>query len=193
MMSNLFKSFFQRIAANPRIYNFIQKIVGVNYIQQRLKGCVKLIPYDATILDIGGGTGIHNLLFNHSQFYICGDIDPQKLYGYRSICPNGNALLVNGTILALGDQSVDCVLCTLVTHHLSIDQLQQMIEESHRILKPKGIFLLLDAVWNPQNTLGRLLWNYDPGSYPRSFYEIEYAIGNKFHEVTSERVSVIRQ
>jgi len=175
MMSNLFKSFFQRIAPNPRIYNFIQKIARVNHIQKRLKGCVNLIPYDATILDI------------------CGYIDPQKLYGYRNVCPSRNALFVNGTILALGDQSVDCVLYTLVTHHLAINQLQQMIEESHRILKPKGIFLLLDAVWNPQNTLGRLLWNYDPGSYPRSFYEIEYAIGNKFHEVTSERVSVIRQ
>ena len=76
-------------------------------------------------------------------------------------------------------------MCIFVSHHLTDYHLEQMLAESRRVLKPKGVFILLDPVWDPKNLMGRLLWRYDVGSHPRTAQHLHSVIA-KYYEVAHD-------
>ena len=61
--------------------------------------------------------------------------------------------------LPYADASFERVLCSLVLHHLSLDEKQRTLAEIRRVLVPGGAFLLMDfgppVTW-PERLLGRL-------------------------------------
>lgn len=57
----------------------------------------------------------------------------------------------------------DCIICTYVLH--IVFELNKVILELHRILKPGGILLITVPhiqVWNPKETTGKECWRFTP-------------------------------
>jgi SAM-dependent methyltransferase len=117
-------------------------------------------------LDVGGGTGLNRNLLPAPCVYVCLDNNWVKLLGLLRSRPDAVALFADAAHIPVQNDTVDWVLCTFVSHHLSNDLLVQMFAESNRILKSHGRFIF-HPLWNANRRVGKLLWKYDRGSYPR--------------------------
>jgi len=167
------------LMANPRVYDLVQSLVGAAEVHRRLARQVELVRDARLVLDLGGGTGLVSELFaarGGGGKYVCLDIDPAKLEGFRAKYPAGLALQADAAHIPLADATLDAAVCTNVSHHLPGDVFPQMLAEVARVLRPGGTFVFLDAVWNPTRWAGRVIWRYDRGSFPRTAHAIRAAI-----------------
>lgn len=109
-----------------------------------LKKLLADIPKKGKIIDIGGGFG--RLVPNYALlFKSCLLIEPSEklLKEAEKVCQKyKNVTLQKSFVekLPVGDESFDVALMVRVAHHLS--DLQTMIKEVKRILKPGGFFIL---------------------------------------------------
>jgi SAM-dependent methyltransferase len=159
-----------KLAANPFIYDAIQEAVGASIVRNNIKKQIDTHlkkQFCPKVLDLGGGTGLARKLFPADSKYISIDLDIQKLEGFQNKAVDGMALLGTITECPIKSQSIDLMLCCAVFHHLSNDLLPFVMQESMRVLKHDGTFIILDPVFAPQNLPGRILWSLDRGSYPR--------------------------
>jgi SAM-dependent methyltransferase len=166
--TGLLTGILHRIVSQPWVYDQVQVLAGVRKVHSRLEAQFAPLASAATVLDLGGGTGLLRDLWPPTCAYVCLDIDMLKLRGFLSKHPGGVALLSDATRVALRSSSVDVVLCAFVAHHVPDELLGQLIGESVRVLKGAGKLILVDPVWTPERWIGRLIWKYDRGSYPRS-------------------------
>jgi ubiquinone/menaquinone biosynthesis C-methylase UbiE len=179
------------LVARPRVYDACQLAAGAGVVRRHLREAILPLRDSAKwVLDIGGGTGAARAHWGAGARYLCLDLDPVKLAGYRAKVPDGLAVLANATAVPLADGSVDAVVCTQVTHHLTDGQLDQMIGQAARVLRAGGHFVLLDAVWRPARLPGRLLWRYDRGSFPRTDAVLRIAIERHFEIVRWEEFAL---
>ena len=169
-------SILHRIVAQPWVYDLVQSVVGAKQVRARLAGRIEPHHDAKVIVDIGGGTGSVAGLWSASSRYICLDIDPLKLGGFVAKNPAGTALLADATRIPIADGSVDVVLCTNVTHHLTDDLLARMLSECARVLAADGKLILSDAIWAPDRRVGRTIWKYDRGSFPRTAEVLRRAV-----------------
>ena len=180
-----------RAVAHPRVYDACQVAAGAGVIRRRLARAVAGVRGSAaTVVDIGGGTGAGRHLWRADARYACLDIDPEKLDGYLAKTPGGLAIRGDAIALPLADACVDVVLCTQVTHHLTDPQLDAMLAEAARVLRPAGSLLLVDAVWRARRWPGRLLWRYDRGSFPRTSDTLHAALTRHFDITHWEQFAV---
>src|SRR5882672_3868195 len=112
-----------RVVANPTVYDTIQVLAGSADLNRRLAENLGDLAARPTILDVGGGTGLPPSLWPAGATYLCLDIDPVKLAGFRRKDRPGVALRGDATRLPLRTRSLDLVVCKNVTHHLSDAQL----------------------------------------------------------------------
>src|SRR5689334_9446116 len=99
-----------RLVAHPWIYDQTQLLAGLPAIHRRLARRIARLPPPGVVLDLGGGTGITRALWPRDCTYICLDIDPLKLRGFREKHPGERALLADATQIPLRDGSADTVL-----------------------------------------------------------------------------------
>ncbi len=144
--------------ANPRVYDLVQRLVGARYVHQHLETQVAPVRSASLILDLGGGTGINRDLWLPDCNYVCLDLDPIKLRGYRSKYKSDFPVLGDATRIPVKTGSMDVVLCSAVSHHIPDDGLDALFSEAARSLKAGGRFIFLDAVWVPTRWPGRLMW-----------------------------------
>jgi ubiquinone/menaquinone biosynthesis C-methylase UbiE len=154
-----------RIAAQPFVYDLIQRLAGAAEIRTRLQRWLgETAGY--SVLDVGAGTGLYVSCFPPSARYVWLDNDPQKLAGFRHAHPDqASALLGDGSALGLRDLSVDYASCVNATHHFDDTQLAAVFAELARVVR-RGV-ILQDAVKTPR-LLSRALWSLDRGSHPRT-------------------------
>src|SRR4051794_32867943 len=108
-----------RIAANPLVYEMIQRTAGVKRVHARLAAEVARLDRRGLMLDLGGGTGIGRFLWEGRGRYVCLDLDGQKLAGFRRKYRDEWAVLGDATRAGFAGGCADLVLCTFLTHHLS--------------------------------------------------------------------------
>src|SRR6266511_1179389 len=142
----MLKNILHRIVSRPWVYNLVQTIAGFEFSRRRLAEQVRPLHSARFILDVGGGTGIWRRLWPVDSFYICLDIDRLKLQGINRRYRNDIRLLGDATELPAATDSVDVIMCTAVSHHLSDTSLDRLIAESARVLKKTGTFIFMDAV-----------------------------------------------
>jgi ubiquinone/menaquinone biosynthesis C-methylase UbiE len=183
----------RRIVAIPAVYNFVQNLAGASTLRRHLAALVKSLRPAPFILDVGGGTGMYRGVWLHPSAYVCLDIDAAKLRGFISKYPADLPLLADAAYIPLHDKSLDIVVCTAVAHHLSDKTLALFIQESARVLNDNGIFVFLDAVYQPRLRLSRWLWALDQGRYSRSVEQLQAAITEVYHLAHSERFSVYHE
>lgn len=181
-----------QLAAKPLVYDCIQNLAGQKVNLSKLSTLTKALR-PCTIVDVGGGTGAAQNLWPAYSFYICLDIEKPKLELFRSKNPNACALLCDATRMSIATGSVDVILCMCFTHHLTDEMFNQTIMEALRILRVGGNFILLDAVYNDQRRISRILWKLDRGSYPRSAETLRKKLGANFKIIHWEQYSVYHE
>jgi SAM-dependent methyltransferase len=127
-------------------------------------------------LDVGGGTGLNRPYLPIGWKYFCLDPDPQKLEGFRARFPSDEAVKASACEIPFDNESIDLCIMTAVSHHLTNEKFRLALCEIRRVLRPGGKFMLMDAVWNPANLIGRFLWSLDRGSFPRNTEKLEHFI-----------------
>ncbi len=182
-----------KIVSHPAVYDAVQILVGAAALRKRVAKMAKALPKPGAVLDVGGGTGSIREMFGAETRYICLDIDPEKLRGFRTKEPNGLALLADATYCPLADQSIDLITCTAVSHHLDDAQLARLFSECRRILKPGGHLLFVDAVWAPMRLPGRLIWRYDRGSFPRNEKTLLAGIESELRIAKHETLAILHR
>ncbi|UCE40692.1 MAG: methyltransferase domain-containing protein [Candidatus Aminicenantes bacterium] len=119
------------------------------------------------VLDIGCGTGALTLRAAKKRAIVKAiDINPRMLDVARAKAKKAdfsqNIEFVEMGVAELGnepDQTYDVVLCGLCLSELSKKELDFAVNEVSRILKPKGLFLVIDET-RPQRFLRRLLQGF---------------------------------
>jgi len=187
------KEVLWRIASLPWVYNQIQFLAGARSTYRRIAYQAAILAPGSLVLDLGGGTGLYRNAWSAARIYVNLDNDMIKLQRSIRKTKDGNPILADGTCLPLKDNSVDVVMCIAVSHHLSDRALAQMIHESCRVLRIGGILLLLDAVWAPERCLGKLIWKYDRGSYPRTAEYLNNVISKQYSIALFERYAIYHE
>jgi ubiquinone/menaquinone biosynthesis C-methylase UbiE len=177
------KALLHRLVAIPFVYDLVQKLVGGGAIREWIREPLAAMEPGQKILDVGAGTGLNREVCPKNCKYICLDLDPVKLRAFQERYPDDSAVQADATSIPLEDNSVDAVLCTLVTHHLPKEVVPKFVAESHRVLKPSGRLIFVDAFWEPRNRVGQLLWRFDRGSYPHTRDELLTDISQKLRIV----------
>jgi len=109
------------------------------YILEELK---KKSPDTVVEIGCGPGTIAGRALF--VEKYICTDISIEFLRVASKARPSGVFLNCRAEILPFRSGMADCVVAMAVLHHLKKKALRYSLSEIHRILKPNGMFLLLE-------------------------------------------------
>lgn len=165
----------------PRIYDLSQRIAGSRQLLGRLRQIAHpLCTPGATVVDIGGGTGIYRKACPDNVRHMCFDPDPIMLTQYRAKHPGGIAVRCDGAKIALGDATVDLAFATCVLHHLADEEAVALIRECRRILKPGRHLIFAEPLWAPSNAVGRILWRFDRGSHPRTSQTLKALIEENF-------------
>lgn len=189
----MLKKILHQIVAIPLVYDLLQTAVGARVIRNRLQQRLSMISEQKLVLDIGGGTGLNRSLFPKNTHYICLDNDAIKLQGFLQKQIDGDALLGDAGKMPMPSNSMDVVICTAVIHHLPDEVLLHFIEESLRILKSTGYFVILDPVWASKRVAGRILWKYDRGSFPRTAQTLHDALSRYGKEVHWEEFAIFHR
>lgn len=163
MLSNI----LHHLVANPIIYDLVQKLAGAKQSEQHLREQCSSLPSPQLVLDLGGGTGRLRHLWPTICQYVCLDIELPKLRRFLDKYPDGNALLADATLILLANNCVDVVVCVAVAHHIADERFSLLLCESVRVLRENGYLIFLEPVWSPNHWVGRWLWKYDQGAYPR--------------------------
>jgi SAM-dependent methyltransferase len=182
-----------RVVQNPWFYDRLQRLVGLAYCHRRVLAAVPSLNAASFILDLGGGTGLYRNIWPYGR-YICLDMDLLKLQYFLSKRDQlGSCLCADVARVPLRSGSVDVVTCFAVSHHLTSQVLDQLINESIRVLKDGGIFIFMDAVWMPRSLTGRLLWKYDRGASPRTAECLRSCIVDHYSLIHDEEFSVYHE
>lgn len=141
----------------PWLYDGISRLatLGVGgegrFRQLALQGLS--INQDTQILDLCcGGGQTTRFLVSYSQQVTGLDVSPVALN--RAIKTVPEAKYVEGLAEAMPfpDQQFDLVHTSVALHEMETKQLQQIIQEVYRVLKPNGVFTLID-LHKPTNPL----------------------------------------
>jgi ubiquinone/menaquinone biosynthesis C-methylase UbiE len=164
----------------PALYDFAQALAGGRQLSTMLSRELSPLGPDGLALDVGGGTGMYRSLLPPSWHYSCLDLDPQKLEGFRRKYPDDQAIEASACNIPCPDGSFDVGLMVAVSHHLTDSEFDKALAETTRVLKPTGMFLFVDAVWQPANLRGRFLWSLDRGSFPKTASDLKTMVAKHF-------------
>ena len=181
-----------KLASYPWVYDQIQKLAGVRRVYARMSR--QLPAGDAGyVLDVGGGTGGMRPLWPPDCYYVCLDLEMPKLRGFRSKAAGGLALQADATRMPIAGGCANYVVCMSVAHHLTDMELNSVLRESARVLRPGGRMFFLDPVFARQRVLGRMIWRLDRGSYPRTAEALRRIFGQHFEITHWEQFAVYHE
>jgi len=169
-----------KLVAIPWIYDLSQWLAGSWVSRRVFREEFLSLPAKGCVLDVGRGTGLSRSLLPEGWKYFCLDPDPQKLEGFYAKFPNDQVVQASACEIPLNDESFDLCIMIAVSHHLTSEEFRTALLEVKRLLRPRGMFMLMDAVWNPANLRGRFLWSLDRGSYPKTGNDLEKQISQLF-------------
>ena len=173
-------SIVHQLVSIPVIYDLSQKLAGGNISKAILLQELSTLPKEGSALDVGGGTGSMRHLLPTQWRYTCLDNDPQKLSGFHKRCPQDKAIQASATTIPEPDGVYDLCFLSAVSHHLQNSELESVLAEISRVLRPNGQLLFLDALLNPDNVAGKILWALDRGSFPRALNDLRRHLENDF-------------
>lgn len=174
------------ILGNPRVYEFHQAYGGGRPIAAKVKRQLEKVG-DATLLDIGAGTGMVGGLIPPETRYIWFDNDTLKLRGLLSKGMDCYAVLGDAARLPFDTDTADWTVMVEVSHHLQDGTLQASLKEAARVTRERFVFV--DALRGTR-LRSKLLWQLDLGRFPRSEDELTSALEPSFEVEKVERFRV---
>lgn len=177
----MIRAFLQHVAAFPWVYDLIRYYVGLPVIEAELEREIRQIGTTGPwVLDIGGGTGLHRPQFPSCLRYVCLDTDSVKLRGFGRKFPLDYGVLADATRLPVRDGAAGLVLMSMVAHHLPDHIVQHVLVEIARSLAPDGRLIVIDQLWPPTRWIGKVIWRYDRGAYPRTVEALQTVLEGAF-------------
>lgn len=171
--------FIEILAENPKLFNFLRKILENNFKNQ--KKIISKFSFSETaenILDIGCGTGEFSVFFPPHAYT---GIDIEKKYiDYASKNYEGTFLVADATRLSFSNQSFEKIIINSVLHHLSDEECSSVFKEANRVLKDEGKILIIDADAQGAGFLSRLFYRFDRGKFIRTEKEYQKLSASKF-------------
>ncbi|MBE9005772.1 class I SAM-dependent methyltransferase [Fortiea sp. LEGE XX443] len=138
------------------LYDGISRVAAISvggearFRQLALKGLT--IHSDTQVLDLCCGSGQSTqFLVKYSQNVTGLDASPRSLQRARQNVPEAAYVEAFAEKMPFTDNSFDVVHTSAALHEMQSEQLQQIIQEVYRVLKPGGVFTLVDfhAPTNP--------------------------------------------
>ena len=124
------------------VLNSIVEPLVIPYRKQTTSKC------EGEVVEIGGGTGANLLFFDHAKKITILEPDKymRKILEQRihNIKIPVKIIATIGEDIPVSSNSVDSVLCTLVL--CMVDDVEKVINEAHRILKPGGKFYFYEHI-----------------------------------------------
>jgi uncharacterized protein YbaR (Trm112 family) len=174
------------VLGNPRVYEFHQAYGGGRPIAAQVKRQLEDVG-DATLLDIGAGTGMVGGLIPPETRYVWFDNDRLKLRGLLSKRIDCFAVLGDAARLPFDTDAADWSVMVEVSHHLKDGTLQASFEEAARVTRDRFVFV--DAL-RGSRLRSKLLWQLDLGRFPRDEDELIAALETSFEVEKVERFRV---
>lgn len=168
-----------RLASHGWVYDRIQDLVGAGEVYRRLGRHLAAGQSPHWLLDVGGGTGRTRSVLSSGARYVCLDMELPKLSQLRRNGRDGAPVQGDATLMPFRTASVDLIVCVDVSHHLTDGELDVVLSEVRRVLRPSGQMVFLDAVLNDR-WIGQTLWRLDRGSHPRRAAELRAAVTRGF-------------
>lgn len=123
----------------------------VNFRQLALQGLT--IHSDTKILDLCCGSAqATQFLVKYSQNVIGLDASPLSLQRARRNVPQAQYVEAFAEEMPFADNDFDLVHTSVALHEMESEQLRKILKEVYRVLKPGGVFTLVDF-HNPTNPL----------------------------------------
>jgi ubiquinone/menaquinone biosynthesis C-methylase UbiE len=144
------------------LYDPVAKLFGMEKAKRALLDQAMLRP-QSRVLDIGCGTGSFCILVKrlHPDIYIVGlDPDPKALArATRKAKQAGVDLQFDegfSESLPYGDATFDYLFSSMMFHHLELNVKEKTLREVRRVLKPGGLFTMVDFT-TPESAIARAL------------------------------------
>lgn len=192
----MIRALLEKIASNPRIYDVIQRAAGSEEILRRMAASVEAAQEGvgaASVLDVGGGTGLTRELWPDEALYVCLDNDPIKLAAFRKRFPSSHVLLSDGACMGIRNDGFGVVIIKFVFHHIPDALAREFLRECTRVLEPGGKLIFVEALWLPSRLRSRLLWRFDRGRWPRAEASLRAMLSEHLDIVHWERFSTIHR
>ena len=181
-----FRRGYHAILAHPSVYDRAQRYGGGRPIAAQVQKALADVG-DATVLDLGAGTGMVGSVLPPEASYIWLDNDALKLDGFLAKGASGTAVLGDAAHLPFRDHSVDVVTMVEVSHHLDDEALDRCLIEAARVTRER--FVLVDGL-RSLRLRSRLLWALDLGRHPRTDTELRSALEGHFTVTRETRFRV---
>lgn len=168
-----------RWLSKPAVSMVLRKTVELNFHTQKKLITQYFLPMSAgdRVLDIGCGSGEFSSLFPPHQ-YVGIDVDKENLaYARKRFA--GEFLHADATRLPFPDASFSHVLIMGMLHHLNDADAAAALGEAARVVKPKGLILIMEDTVSAR-PLTRVLHRIDQGAFIRTYEEWKTLIGAHF-------------
>lgn len=173
------------LSARPTLWNLFRRILEFNFREEKRVIARELMPQAEEIkragrrprlLDLGCGTGELAPVFLRAGYSYTGiDIAPERIAYAAKTFPRGKFQVMDASALRYPDGHFDQILVTGVLHHLSDEEVRDIVKEMARVLRPGGRALVMEdiALRGSLNLLGVLVHLADAGAYIRRPKEYE--------------------
>jgi len=173
------RRFVRWLSARPTLWNLFRRALEFNFREEKRVIAKELMPLATRVrrqgrsprlLDLGCGTGELASIFLRAGYeYVGIDIEPERIAYARKTYPRGRFHVMDAAQLRYPDDYFDQILVTGVLHHLSDDEVRDIVREMRRVLRPGGRALVMEdiALRGSLNLLGALVHLADAGAYIR--------------------------
>ena len=169
-----------KLAENPWTFHLLRKIPEFNYRQTKSR-IGRRLNGRAPVVDIGCGTAEFCRMFE-PRHYLGIDISPRYLQFARKRNPQYSFILASGADLCLPSNSFPQALINGVLHHLDERLALTFLHEAHRILKHRGVLLLIEDIEAANSgSVSKLVHRLDMGAHIREVEGYERLLARLFH------------
>lgn len=176
----------ERALEVPAVYSFNQ-FVGQATVRRYRQFLIEEVACDETtsVLDLGCGTGTTSRLI--AGRYSGVDINPSYIEAAQRNFPDARFFAMDCSKLGFPDASFDLATSIATTHHLRDHELETMVLEALRVVRPGGAFHIIDAILpiNRRAYAKELFFRMDRGRFAR---ELDELVG-----VVSRRANVVHK
>lgn len=170
------------------MYDAIARISALNvggeaqFRQLALQGLT--IHPETKVLDLCCGSGqATQVLVKYSQNVIGLDASPLSLQRARQNVPQAQYVEAFAEEIPLPDNQIDLVHTSVALHEMEPGQLRQIVKEVYRVLKPGGVFALVDF-HAPRN------WLFWPGL---SLFLLLFETETAWHLLRTDLVGLLKE
>lgn len=177
----------QRFLGKSAIYRAFQSLVGAGAAGAWLAEHFWKVEEGMVVVDVGcGPADLRRMLPERISYY---GFDPNREYIETAVRTTDGSFTVGGMSDFLHERpelagTVDLVICTGVMHHLTSEQMDELLSGVSRLLKSGGRFSALEPTWLArQDRLSKWVLSKDRGKNILFDFEWRNEVSRYFEDV----------